>query len=68
QAIKRRGKIIGFKCECGYKHIQKRPIVASTPAIPTPPQLSIIRKETKINKTPNLTLKQLNSKGAAGRT
>ncbi len=30
--IKRRGKIIGFECECGYKHVQKRPIVANTPA------------------------------------
>ncbi|UCC57818.1 MAG: hypothetical protein JSW14_05455 [Candidatus Bathyarchaeum sp.] len=26
--ITRRGKIIGFKCECGYKHIQKKPIVS----------------------------------------
>jgi hypothetical protein len=24
-------KIIGFECECGYKHIQKRPIVANKP-------------------------------------
>ncbi|MEM3536550.1 MAG: hypothetical protein QXF44_02110 [Candidatus Bathyarchaeia archaeon] len=29
--IKRGGKIVGFACECGYKHIQKRPIVASQP-------------------------------------
>jgi hypothetical protein len=27
QQIKRRGKIIGFKCGCGYKYIQKRPII-----------------------------------------
>jgi hypothetical protein len=52
QMIKRRGKIVGFQCECGYKHVQKRPIVASAPAIPTPSQFSIIRKETKIEKTP----------------
>jgi hypothetical protein len=32
QRIKRGGKIIGFKCECGYKHVQKRPIVSSAPA------------------------------------
>jgi hypothetical protein len=30
--IKRGGKIIGFECECGYKHVQKRPIVANTPS------------------------------------
>lgn len=29
--IKRGGKIIGFVCECGYKHIQKRPIVSNAP-------------------------------------
>lgn len=29
--IKRKNKIIGFECECGYKHIQKRPIVAGIP-------------------------------------
>ncbi|MEM3730393.1 MAG: hypothetical protein QW667_02675 [Candidatus Bathyarchaeia archaeon] len=35
--IERRGKIIGFECQCGYKHIQKRPIVTtnSTPKIKT---------------------------------
>jgi hypothetical protein len=26
-------EIIGFECECGYKHIQKRPIVANTPVL-----------------------------------
>jgi hypothetical protein len=30
--IRRKDKIIGFKCECGHKHVQKRPIAASTPA------------------------------------
>jgi hypothetical protein len=30
--ISRRGKTIGFECECGYKHIQRRPIVTNTPA------------------------------------
>lgn len=25
--IKHRNKIVGFRCECGYKHIQKRPII-----------------------------------------
>ena len=31
--IRRRGKIIGFECECGYKHIQKRPVSANTPTL-----------------------------------
>jgi hypothetical protein len=31
QEIKRDGKIVGFECKCGYKHIQKRPIVSTTP-------------------------------------
>ncbi|MGC8895880.1 MAG: hypothetical protein ACP5LB_03800 [Candidatus Bathyarchaeia archaeon] len=52
QIIKRGGKIVGFKCECGYKHIQKRPIIASPPELPTSSQFSIIRKEAKIDKTP----------------
>ena len=25
--IVRKNKIVGFECECGYKHVQKRPIV-----------------------------------------
>ena len=29
--IKRGDKIIGFECECGFKHVQKRPIVANMP-------------------------------------
>jgi hypothetical protein len=30
--IKRRGRIVGFECDCGYKHYQKRPIVGNGPA------------------------------------
>jgi hypothetical protein len=30
--IRRRSKIVGFECECGYKHFQKRPIVGNAPA------------------------------------
>ncbi|MCW3993937.1 MAG: hypothetical protein NWE85_05175 [Candidatus Bathyarchaeota archaeon] len=26
--IRHSGSIIGFKCECGYKHVQKRPVVS----------------------------------------
>ncbi len=29
--IKRGNEVVGFECECGYKHIQKRPIVAHEP-------------------------------------
>ncbi|MGB9741397.1 MAG: hypothetical protein ACP5IM_03975 [Candidatus Bathyarchaeia archaeon] len=25
--IKRKNKIVGFKCECGYKYLKKRPIM-----------------------------------------
>jgi hypothetical protein len=29
----RRGKqTVGFECECGYKHVQKKPIIAHAPA------------------------------------
>jgi hypothetical protein len=27
QIVSRGAKIIGFKCECGYKYLQKRPII-----------------------------------------
>lgn len=30
--IQKGGKIIGFECECGYRHIQKRPIAKGTPS------------------------------------
>jgi hypothetical protein len=29
--IRRGGATIGFECDCGHRHIQKRPIVASMP-------------------------------------
>jgi hypothetical protein len=32
--IKHGKEIIGFQCECGYKHLQKRPLIASSPAVP----------------------------------
>jgi hypothetical protein len=27
--ITRGGKVVGFECDCGYKHFQKRPIVGN---------------------------------------
>ncbi len=29
--IKHGGEIVGFECECGHKHIQRKPIVGSSP-------------------------------------
>ena len=29
--IRREDKIVGFECACGYRHIQKRPIVSNKP-------------------------------------
>lgn len=31
RTIKRDSKIVGFECECGYRHVQRRPIVANMP-------------------------------------
>jgi len=31
--IEFKGMMIGFECECGYKHVQMRPIVAGTTAL-----------------------------------
>jgi len=28
QKITKRNKLIGFECECGYKHVQKKPLIA----------------------------------------
>ncbi len=32
--VKQHGKTIGFECECGFKHLQKRNVVAGPPAAP----------------------------------
>lgn len=29
--IRRDGTTIGFECDCGHKHVQKRPIIANVP-------------------------------------
>lgn len=42
--IKRGDKIVGFECECGYKHIQKRPLVIKPPMHNTQSQTSIHEK------------------------
>lgn len=38
--IQKSGKIVGFECECGYRHIQKRPIAKSSPS-PTKTQTKL---------------------------
>jgi len=44
QKITRGKKIVGFECRCGYKHVQKRPIVANVPqAVPEPPVSTLDR-------------------------
>ncbi|MCS7113857.1 MAG: hypothetical protein RMJ15_02820 [Nitrososphaerota archaeon] len=42
--IRRGKKIIGFECECGYRHIQKRPIKSNTPNPAINDQVSILRE------------------------
>ncbi len=42
--VRREGKIVGFECECGYKHVQKRPITANTPALQVQSQTTIYNK------------------------
>jgi hypothetical protein len=31
--IKRGDNVVGFECGCGYRHLQKRPIVSGAPAL-----------------------------------
>jgi hypothetical protein len=42
--LKRRKQTVGFECECGYKHVQKRPMIAHTPATLNNPQVSAFDK------------------------
>ncbi len=44
QKIMHKNKIIGFECECGYKHVQKRPITANTPTLHIHSQTPIYKK------------------------
>jgi len=37
----KRGKLtVGFECECGYKHVQKRPLLAHAPTVFKTQQIS----------------------------
>jgi hypothetical protein len=42
--IKHDNKTVGFECECGYKHIQKRPISARAPTIQVEMEPSITER------------------------
>jgi hypothetical protein len=38
--VERGGQIVGFRCDCGFKYLQRRPLVASAPAVLVDPQVS----------------------------
>jgi hypothetical protein len=40
QQLKKGKQTIGFQCECGYRHTQKKPLVAHTPTKMEIPQVS----------------------------
>jgi hypothetical protein len=42
--IKREKLTVGFQCECGYTHVQKKPLVAHAPASLQTPQVSAFDK------------------------
>jgi hypothetical protein len=44
QQLKNGKHAVGFQCECGYRHIQKRPLVAHTPATLGTAQVSAFDK------------------------
>jgi hypothetical protein len=47
--IRKGGKIVGFECECGYRHVQKSPIVKSTLA-PTEIQTDVTAIYKKLHR------------------
>jgi hypothetical protein len=49
--VRRIGKIVGFECECGCKHIQKRPLVSSAPALRIDSENSMLAKLGSSEKT-----------------
>jgi len=42
--VKKGKQTIGFECECGYKHVQKKPIIAHAPVTLTGPEVSAFDK------------------------
>ena len=43
-SIKQGNKLVGFKCECGYKHVQERPLIVKNPSYTTKPNTTPITK------------------------
>jgi len=42
--VKNRNQTVGFECECGYKHMQEKPLVAHSPIVLETPQVSAFDK------------------------
>lgn len=42
--VKNGKQTVGFECECGYKHVQKKPIVAHAPVTLNGPEVSAFDK------------------------
>ena len=42
--VKRGKKTIGYECECGYKHLQQKPIIGRTPATFSRPEVTTFDK------------------------
>jgi hypothetical protein len=42
--VKKGKQTVGFECECGYKHVQKKPIMAHAPATLNRPEVSAFDK------------------------
>lgn len=42
--VKNGKQTVGFQCECGYRHVQKKPIVAHAPTTLDRPQVSTFDK------------------------
>jgi hypothetical protein len=47
--------MVGFQCECGYKHVQLRPVVSSEPAA-----------DIALNSGPHAVLREMGSKNESG--
>jgi hypothetical protein len=47
QEIKRGKKVVGFECECGFRHVQKRPLVQSPPVVPINARAAMLKKAVK---------------------
>jgi hypothetical protein len=53
RTIKRGSKIVGFECECGYRHVQRRPIVANMPQSLSVPSENQKASKSSMVSTPN---------------